>query len=589
MTSYNQFIQLLKKIFLNLSIKFKIIFVFISFLILYILIGSTTSLYVMNSQKIDQLHEGALQSIDIVKSNIESNMDSINNVSKIIIIDPYVKQCLKDPTNNIIYRNTLYQKFTQLYVIFPFIESIFIYDFDSNNINASRGVVFSSIDKIQDTPWFQEVIDLKGKYLININAGGTLLSTSGNNTVSMVRTLYDIEDITPMGLLIINTSEDFFSFSSKDIQSEYGTSFILLDESENIIVNKNHQDEFTLVGSVSDYKDGKIQKIDGHKYFVLSSEIPQYNWTIVSYTPVNALSQSITTFNLLLIILIICSVIVFIISSFFTAKVVTTPINKLIHSMVGARKGVFETVNIPTGNDEIGELKDTYNIMVIEIKKMIDNEIESEKQKRKFELDILNEQINPHFLYNTLDSIGYLALSNNNLKAYQAILSLGQFYKVSLNKGNEILLFEEEIKMTQEYLSLQKLRYGDILNDQYNLSPDTLKIPILKNTLQPLVENCINHGIKPSGERGTITISSQIKNNLLYVTVEDDGLGMLPDQVTSITSDYLDENIASFGLRGTIARLKLYYTTTNLYEIKSSPFKGTSITLKIPIQEVYYE
>lgn len=584
MISYNQFIQLLKKAFLNLSLKFKIIFVFISFLVIYILIGSASSLYVMNSQKINQLHEGALQSIDIMKSNIESNIDSINNVSKIIILDPYVRQYLKNPTNNTAYRSMLYHKFTQLYVIFPFIESIFIYDFDNNNINASREVVFSSIEKVQDAPWFQEVMDAKGKYVININAGGTLLSTSGNNTVSMIRILYDIEDITPIGILIINTSQDFFSFNTIDTQSKYGTSFVLLDESENIITKNNHQNNSPLVGSVSDYTVGKIQKFDAHKYFVLSSEIPKYNWSIVSYTPINVFSQTTDAFSLLLIILIICSIIVFIVSSFFTAKVVTTPIKKLIHSMVGTRKGVFETVNIPTGNDEIGELKDTYNIMVVEIKKMINNEIESEKQKRRFELNILNEQINPHFLYNTLDSIGYLALSNNNLEAYQAILSLGQFYKISLNKGNEILLFEEEIKMTQEYLSLQKLRYGDIIHDQYNLSPETLKVPILKNTLQPLVENCINHGIKPSGERGTIIISSIIKNNLLYVTVKDDGLGMSSDQITCITSDYLDENTASFGLRGTIARLKLYYGATNLYAIKSKPFEGTSITLKIPIQ-----
>ncbi len=556
---------------------------------MYVLIGIGTSLYVMNSQKVNQLHEGALQSIDIMKSNIESNIDSINNISKIIILDPYVREYLKSSQHNMPYRSVLNQRFTQLYVIFPFMESIFIYDFDNNSINTSREVTFSSIEKIQDTPWFKEVVDAKGKYLININAGGTLRSTSGKNTISMIRILYDIEDITPIGLLIINTSQDFFLFNTKDTQSKYGTSFILLDESENVIIKNSQHNDFSLAGDAFDYKAGKIQKINGHKYFVLSSEIPQYNWTIVSYTPINIFSQTTHAFNVLLIILIIFSVIVFIISSFFTAKVVTTPIKKLIHSMVGARRGIFETVNIPTGNDEIGELKDTYNIMVIEIKKMIENEIKSEKQKRKFELDILNEQINPHFLYNTLDSIGYLALSNNNLEVYQAILSLGQFYKISLNKGNEILLFEQEIKMTQEYLSLQKLRYGNIICDQYDLCPNTLNIPILKNTLQPLVENCINHGIKPSGEIGTIIIRSKIKNNLLYVTVTDDGLGMSPDQITYITSDYLDENTASFGLRGTIARLKLYYGTTDLYEIQSKPFEGTSITLKIPIKEVDHE
>ena len=487
------------------------ILVFTSFLIVYIIVGTTASLYVMNSQRTNQLHESALQSIEIVKSNIESNIDSINNVSKIIILNPYVRQYLKSPYNNISYRSILYQKFTQLYVVFPFIESIFIYDFDSNGVNASREVTFSSIEKIQDTPWFKEVVNAKGKYLININAGGTLNLNSGKNTISMIRILYDLDDITPIGLLIINTSQDFFSFTTKDDQSKYATSFILLDESENLITKNSHQDNFSLIESASDYKVGKICKINGHKYFVLSSKIPQHKWTIVSYTPINIFGQTTRTFKVLLIILILCSAIVFIVSSFFTAKVVTTPIKKLIYSMVGVRKGIFETVHITTGNDEIGELKNTYNIMII------------------------------------------------------------------------------EIKMTQEYLSLQKLRYGDIIHDQYNLSLNTLKIPILKNTLQPLVENCINHGIKPSGETGTIVISSRIKNNLLYVTVADDGLGMSADKIALIEADFLDENTASFGLRGTVARLKLYYGTSNLYEIQSKPFAGTSITLKIPIIEVKNE
>ena len=121
MVSYHQLVQQSKKFFMNLSLKFKIISVFTSFLVAYILIGTIASSYVINSQKINQLHEGALQSIDIMKSNIDSNIDSINNISKIIILDPYVREYLKNPRNNMPYRSILYEKFTQLYVVFPFI------------------------------------------------------------------------------------------------------------------------------------------------------------------------------------------------------------------------------------------------------------------------------------------------------------------------------------------------------------------------------------------------------------------------------------------------------------------------------------
>lgn len=578
-----------KNFFMNLSIKLKIIFTFTSFLFVYILITTIASLYIIDSQTLTQLQQGAEQSIDIMKSNIDSNIDSINNISKIIILDPYVRQYLNNPRGKVEYRRIIYQRFTQLYVIFPFIDSIFIYDFDGMNINASRTINFSTLENIQHAPWFNQVIDLKGKYLININAGQTLLSNSGKNNISMTRILYDVESISPIGILNINTSQDFFSSSINEIKSKYGTSFILLDEHGNsIIKNGNNISNLPLIENYQAYQKGKVETIEGNKYFVLSSLIPQYNWTIVSYTPINAFKDQTYTFNIILAVLSIATIMIFLISSFFTAKIVTSPIKKLIQSMVGIKDGKFKKVDIKTGNDEIGELKDTYNIMIMEIKKMIENEIKAEQQKRKFELSILNEQLNPHFLYNTLDSIGYLALCNDNLDVYNAIISLGQFYKFSLNKGNETLLLEQELKMIQEYLALQKLRYGDIISDIYNISPSTLKIPILKNTLQPLVENCIYHGIKPSGECGTITIFSTLEDNLLLISVSDNGLGMSPEQISRIQSKSLDENIASFGLRGTIARLKLYYGVDDIYEVTSSPFNGTTITLKIPIKEKHH-
>lgn len=583
----HRLLEKFKKFFMNLSLKFKIIFIFTSFLVAYILVSTIISLYVIDSQKVNQLHQGAQQSIDIMKSNIESNIDSINNISKIIILDPYVRQYLNNPRSNIAYRRILYEKFTQLYVIFPFIESIFIYDFDSVSVNASREVIFSTIETIDQASWFQQVIDLKGKYLINVNAGNTFLSNSGKNNISMIRTVYDVENISPIGTLIINTSQDFFSSSIDEIKSKYGTSFILLDDAGNTILKNNNDDNFSIAEDPSNYNAGKIKKINGSKYFVLSSSIPQYNWTIISYTPITVLSETTQAFNFILLILAISTILLFLVSSFFTAKIVTSPIKRLINSMVGVQDGLFEKVDINTGNDEIGDLKNTYNIMIIEIQKMIEREVETEKQKRKFELDILNEQLNPHFLYNTLDSIGYLALYNNNPKVYKAITSLGQFYKFSLNKGNDTPLFEQEIKMIQEYLSLQKLRYGEIIQDQYEIDPDTLKVPILKNILQPLVENCIYHGIKPSGEMGTITIGSKLISDVLYVTIKDDGLGMTPDEITYIHSDYLDTNTASFGLRGTISRLKLYYGIDDIYEITSTQFEGTSITLKIPTKGVH--
>lgn len=586
MLHYNLLIKKLKQQFMDLSMKSKMIFIFILFMVVYVIITGVLYTQVLSSEKTKQLRQGAYQSIDLMKSNIDSNIANINNVSKLIISDTNVRKYLTTYDNSSKYRRPVYQTLTQLYVTFPFIDSIFVYRFNGNNVNASRSVTTSLVDDIKTAAWYKEAVALEGKYLININAANTLIPNTGKNNVSMIRIVYDVEKIVPIGILVINISQDFFSPIIEEIKLKYGTSFVLLDNTNNPIIKDKNTTSIDLSQNINEYFKGMTEKIQGAKYFILSSEIPQYNWKIVSYTPINTINSTINTLSVVLIILILFTMIVFFTASFFTATLVTSPIGKLITSMEGVKKGYFKRVNIKAGKDEIGELKNTYNLMIEEIEKMIIREVETEKQKRKFELDILNEQIKPHFLYNTLDSIAYLALLNNNKDVYQAINALGQFYKSSLNKGNELIALEAEVTMIKNYLTLQKLRYGALFIDTYHLAEDTLKIPILKNSLQPLVENCIYHGIKPSGESGNIVITSLKIDNILYITVEDDGLGMSAEQIRHIESQYLDKNLTSFGLRGTIARLKLHYGTEDIYEVTSEPFKGAKIILKIPIKEV---
>ncbi|WP_070000386.1 sensor histidine kinase [Cellulosilyticum sp. I15G10I2] len=585
MFTYNVLINRIKQKFMDASIKTKIILIFTAFMIGYVIITSILYVQVLDTQRTKQLHQSAYQSIDLMKSNIDSNIETINNVSKLIISDSNVRKYLTSYDNSLAYRRPVYQTLTQLYVTFPFIDSIFVYRFSGANVNASRSVTFSLVDNIRFAPWYEEVLALEGKYLININAGGTLIPNTGKNNISMIRILYDVEKLVPIGLLVINISQDFFSPIIEETKLKYGTSFVLLDANDEPIIKDKDSTPINLPRTINSYFSGIVEKIDGAKFFILSSEIPKYNWKIISYTPLDTMNGTINTLSFILVILLVCTITIFLSASFFAANFAISPINKLIAAMEGVKQGRFKRVNILTGNDELGELKNTYNLMVKEIEKMIIREVDTEKQKRKFELDILNEQIKPHFLYNTLDSIAYLALSRNNKDVYSAINALGQFYKFSLNKGNELITLEAEVTMIKNYLTLQKLRYGTLFNDSYALAEDTLKIPILKNSLQPLVENCIYHGIKPSGEPGNILITSNLIKNTLYITVEDDGLGMSPEEIQHIQSEYLEENLMSFGLRGTIARLKIHYGTNDIYEVTSERFKGSTVTLKIPVKE----
>ncbi len=584
-----QNIRTLKYQFMNFPIKYKIITIFMLFLVIYFFTTTIVYKQILDQEKTKQLNLSSNQSIYLMKSNIESNLENVNNISKLIISNPDVRGYLNSKDNGLKYRRSVYQTFSQLFVTFPFIDSIYLYRFNDANISVSKSVTFFLDNDIESARWYNEALALEGKYLININAGGSLVPNTGKNNVSMIRVVYDIDKLVPNGILIINITEDFFSPIIEETKLKYNTSFILLDDNENPIIIGNKNDPIISSINTEEYTNGVIENINGVEYYVLCSSLDDYNWKLVSYTPIDTINQTINPFNSLLILLITISVIVFLTASLFTASFVTKPIEKLIAAMQGVKKGHFKHVTILTGNDEIGELKDTYNLMIEEIEKMIIKEVATEKQKRKLALSILNEQIKPHFLYNTLDSIAYLALSNNNQEVYDAIHALGQFYRESLNKGNSMTTLEAEITMIKNYLTLQKLRYHTLINDTYHLEAETLNIPILKNILQPLVENCIYHGIKPSGEPGNIIISSQIKNNQLYIYIEDDGLGMTEEIMLSLQANSIDGNIKSFGLRGTIARLRIHYGVDDIYEVTSERFKGTQVILKLPFQEVTYE
>lgn len=581
-------IKTFKYKFMSFPIKYKVITIFMLFLVIYFF--TTTILYkkILEQEKTKQLNLSSSQSIYLMKSNIESNIENVNSISKLIISNENVRAYLNSKDSGLRYKRSVHQTFSQLFVTFPFIDSIYLYRFNGTNISVSKSVTFCLNNDISSTSWYNQVLGLEGKYLININAGGNLVPNTGKNNVSMIRVVYDIDKLVPTGILIINITEDFFSPIIEETKLKYNTSFILLDHNEQPIIIGNQSDP--IISSLKEeYTHGVIETINDVEYYVLCSSLDDYNWKLVSYTPIDTINQTINPFNSFLVLLITISVIVFLTASLFTANFVTKPINKLITAMQGVKKGHFKPVTILTGYDEIGELKNTYNLMIEEIEKMIIKEVSTEKQKRKLELSILNEQIKPHFLYNTLDNISYLALSHNNKEVYDAIHALGQFYRESLNKGNAMTTLEAEIAMIKNYLTLQKLRYHTLINDTYHLEEETLNIPILKNILQPLVENCIYHGIKPSGESGTIIISSKLKNNRLYISIEDDGLGMTKETMLSLQANYIDENTKSFGLRGTIARLKIHYNIDDVYEVKSERFKGTQIILKLPFQEVTYE
>lgn len=272
--------------------------------------------------------------------------------------------------------------------------------------------------------------------------------------------------------------------------------------------------------------------------------------------------------------------------SYVISASITKPIESLCKYAKQVGKGDF-SVRVEEGGDEIQELSYSLNQMVRRIGRLMEDVKEEQVNLRKTELKLLQSQINPHFLYNTLDTIIWLAEDQQNAKTIEMVKSLSQFFRTSLSKGEDFIMLSTETCHVKSYLEIQQFRYQDILEYEIHIPEELSAYKILKLTLQPIVENSLYHGIKTTRRKGKITITGQCKEECILLTVEDNGRGMKPDELEkvrkSIENTPKRDSDTSFGLFNVNERIQLNYGKEYGIEIESEYEVGTKVTVKIPV------
>jgi two-component system sensor histidine kinase YesM len=229
------------------------------------------------------------------------------------------------------------------------------------------------------------------------------------------------------------------------------------------------------------------------------------------------------------------------------------------------------------------------------IKTLIDENIREQRNLQKSEMRALQAQITPHFLYNTLDSIVWLAEGNLNEQVISITRAFSDFFRISLNSGGEWVRVRDEFKHIESYLTIQKIRYRDILDYSINYESDMEQKAILKLLLQPLVENALYHGIKNKRGKGLITVRGWLDAGMLCFSVEDNGIGMTAEQIAAVREQMRAQPVfspadttafaQSYGLYNVARRLELYYNRAGLLDIQSVYKEGTKVALRIPAVE----
>jgi len=327
-----------------------------------------------------------------------------------------------------------------------------------------------------------------------------------------------------------------------------------------------------------------IQYINGDRAIITINTINHAEWRIVGISYIDELIATGKDIRNFALWILFASLLFTVVVSVFISHKISRPIKMLENSMKKVSNGDFNVIADIKGDNEVENLSKTYNIMLTTIRNLMDQIVLDQTAMRKSEFNALQSQIQPHFLYNTLDSILWLAEKENNSEVVAMVTALSKFFRLSLSNGKNIITLADEIEHVRNYLIIQKNRYKDKFTYIIEANCDTLQCKIPKLLLQPIVENAIYHGIQSIVDEGEIRISSLISSGKLLIQVQDNGLGMSGEKLESVIKEIsVSAKSTGIGLKNVNERIKLHFGAEYGLEFLSEQDKGTLVKMWLPI------
>ena len=364
----------------------------------------------------------------------------------------------------------------------------------------------------------------------------------------------------------------------------------IIDKSGNIIYHPQQQIIYAglkneNIGEALSMQPGSyFDNFQGERRITTVKTISYTGWKMVGVSYVDELTANKRNLSNFIIFISLFGIAFEILASLFISSKISQPIKRLERQMKRVENGDFDINLEVKGEDEVKRLSKAFNLMVARIKQLMSQIIKEQEDKRKSEFRALQAQINPHFLYNTLDSIVWMNENRNYDGVTTMVSALAKFFRVSISKGNEIVNVEDEIAHARSYLVIQKIRYKDKFDFTIETQPEALSRKTLKLILQPIIENAIYHGINQLQEKGEIRITASIEDDNILFRIMDNGYGIKPKVLKDILhQESKGEHNMGVGLKNVNERIKLCYGTEYGLEIDSELDVGTTVTICIPL------
>lgn len=514
---------------------------------------------------------------------IDLYIDRLKAVSRLLAENPQLVAYLSDRVRDKTIKETLLSTIDTTMATDPFIESVVIVSKDGEILSNEKYLSMSMSSNMMKEPWYVSAINNGEKPVLTSARMQDFSMDKDNWVISLSREIKN-EQGKNIGVLLIdiqyNVIEDYLA--NLDL-GKSGFSFIL--NANNEVVYHKDPAYFQNIN-----KQQFLQQItDNSKVFDRTEDTFTHTFSLKNadwrFVGVSSQDELAAIKDKLLKIFIVAGLIFLVIATIsvvhFTGRI-TKPFQKLELAMQEIEKGLVEIPIDYKGCYEAQSLTRHFNGMMMEIKKLMQEITVKEKDLRRSEISTLHSQINPHFLYNTLDTIVWMAEFNDSEKVIKMTKALAQFFRLSLSGGEELTTVENEMDHVRQYLFIQKERYGEQLTYTIDCDSDLLQLQMPKILLQPIVENALYHGIRGLSRPGLIQLEAKAKGQDIIFTIRDNGEGFDVETLSqNKESKKTKTKLGGVGIQNVDDRIKLYYGAAYGLLIKSSSSNGTIVEIKI--------
>ena len=486
----------------------------------------------------------------------------------------------------------LFKLFRGIYDYGGRVRGIHILGFNGNHISEREGR-FTLDRRVQDLPTVRRILRHPGEVVHIPNEEVDHARTGYRDVISVGRAIIRPATREVLGVIIVDVSQEAVVQLCRTIRIGETGHFSIVNPDWRFIyppgqrVTGGELSPANLHRVVTGESGSFIESGRGPKELFVFATVARNGWKIVGRVKLQEILRSAYEIrNITLSVVLLCMLFI-VVLFFFISGALTHPLRDLKEKMAQAERGDLEVRAVASNRDEIADLCHSFNVMIGKIKELLESSLREHENLKKYELKALQAQINPHFLYNTLDAIVWMAEANNREQVVRMTKTLSSFFRIVLSKGEEWIGFRSEVDHVESYLAIQKIRYRDILDYELDFAEELFECRILKLTLQPLVENAIYHGIKNSRGGGCVRVSGRLEDGEMRLEVADDGGGIPPDRLREVREGLAESTIEvnkgpGYGLKNVNQRIRLYYGPEWGLSIDSTPGRGTLVTVRIP-------